>query len=113
MTTTQHHPCPSDPALLAARARSILACPASLHVAVGHANDCHHEELRRAVSLGTGTRPGDLLAVQLARLTADGVQVQWVDRDGAHLQEVRFPRPARDLAELRDLLRRTLHAGIC
>ena len=78
-----------------------------------HANECHQEELRRAVSQASGTRPADLLGVQLTGLQPDRVEVQWVDLQGAHQRLLAFPRAARDLAELGELLRRGLHAGLC
>lgn len=78
-----------------------------------HANDDHQEELRRAVALGTRTRPGDLAGVRIARLSPADVTLQWVDVGGAHQRTLDFPRRARDLAELGELLRRRLHAGIC
>ena len=84
-----------------------------LQRAVEHANDWHQEELRQAVSLGTGTRPGDLVGVHLAELTTASVELQWVDVSGAHRQVLRFPRVARDLPDLGELLRRGLHANIC
>jgi hypothetical protein len=84
-----------------------------LQRSVEHANDCHQGELRQAVSIGTGTRPGDLLAVRIARLTPGDVLVEWVDAEGAHQQQVGFPRTARDLVELGEMLRRGLHAGLC
>lgn len=77
-----------------------------------HANECHQDELRRAVSLGTGTRPTEILGVQISRLSPEGVEVQWVDEQGAHQQVLRFPRPARDIADLGELLRRGLYAGL-
>jgi hypothetical protein len=84
-----------------------------LQRSVEHANDCHQEELRQAVALGTSTRPGELLGVRIARLTPADVTVQWVDATGAHERAIGFPRVARDLAELGEMLRRGLHAGIC
>jgi hypothetical protein len=84
-----------------------------LQRSVEHANDCHQEELRQAVSHGTGTRPGDLLGVRLAELTPSGVEIQWIDVDGAHRNVVSFPRTADNLDELGELLRRGLHAGLC
>lgn len=84
-----------------------------LQRSIEHANDCHQDELRQAVSLGTNTRPADLVGVRLAHLTPSDVELQWVDVDGAHRQVVTFPRTARDLAELGEMLRRGLHAGIC
>jgi hypothetical protein len=80
---------------------------------VQHANDVHHDELRNAVSHATRTRPGDLLAVQLTHLTPSSVEVAWVDLDGAHRGRIDFPRAARDVDELGNLLRRSLHAGLC
>jgi hypothetical protein len=84
-----------------------------LQRSVDHANDCHQEELRQAVGTGTGTRPGDLLGVRIARLTPSDVVIQWVDDSGAHEQVVAFARTARDLSELGEMLRRGLHAGLC
>lgn len=78
-----------------------------------HANDCHQEELRQAVSTGTGTRPAELLGVRLVDLTPASVEVQWVDVAGAHRHVIAFPRVAGDLSELGDMLRHSLHAGIC
>lgn len=84
-----------------------------LQRSVEHANDCHQEELRQAVAHGTGTRPSDLLGVRIARLSPAEVVVQWVDDTGAHEQSIAFARPARNLADLGDLLRRGLHVGLC
>lgn len=84
-----------------------------LQRSVEHANDCHQVELRQSVALATGTRPGDLLAVRIARLTPADVLLQWVDPDGAHQQLLEFSRPARDLVDLGELLRLGLHAGLC
>lgn len=77
-----------------------------------HANDCHQDELRNAVSLGTGTRPAEIIGVQISGLCAESVEVQWVDDRGAHQQLLRFPRPAHDIADLGELLRRGLYAGL-
>jgi hypothetical protein len=84
-----------------------------LQRSVEHANDCHQEELRQAVSTGTGTRPGDLVGVRIARLSPADVKIQWVDASGAHEQVIAFARTARDLTELGEMLRRGLHAGLC
>lgn len=84
-----------------------------LQRSVEHANDCHQDELRQAVSTGTGTRAGDLGGVRIARLTPSDVVIQWVDDSGAHEQVIAFARTARDLSELGDMLRRGLHAGLC
>ncbi len=84
-----------------------------LQRSVEHANDCHQEELRQAIAQGTGTHPSALLGVRIARLSPADVVVQWVDETGAHEQVIAFARSARDLAELGEMLRRGLHAGLC
>lgn len=78
-----------------------------------HANDCHQDDLRHAVATGTGTHADELIGVRLTALSPGGVEVQWVDVEGAHRREITFPRPARDLNELGEMLRRSLHAGLC
>jgi hypothetical protein len=84
-----------------------------LQRSIEHANTCHQDELRRAVSTTTGTPMSRLLGVALADLSPASVQVRWIDVDGAHLTELRFPREARSTAELGEMLRRELHAGLC
>lgn len=84
-----------------------------LQRSVEHANSCHQEELRRAVSTTTGTPMSRLLGVALADLSPASVQVRWVDADGAHLTDIAFPRAARSTHELGEMLRRQLHAGLC
>ena len=84
-----------------------------LQRSVEHANACHQEELRRAVSTTTGTRHADVVGVTLTDLRPDQVEVQWVDRDGSHAHVCSFPYPARTTEELGELLRGTLHAGLC
>lgn len=78
-----------------------------------HAEDHHQDELRRAVAALTSTRPGDVLGVRLSSLSADGAEVTWVDRDGAHQRRLPFPHAARSTEELGRLLRSQLHPGIC
>ncbi|HWI42979.1 MAG TPA: hypothetical protein VNS81_05130 [Nocardioides sp.] len=78
-----------------------------------HANRCHQRELRHAVATTTATRPGDVIGVQLVGLRADGVEIQWVDRTGAHARSLRFRRTAHTPHELAELLREELHAGLC
>ena len=78
-----------------------------------HANQCHQDELRHAVSTLTHTRLGDVLGVQLSSLRADGVELTWVDTSGAHRADLHFPRPASNTHELGDFLRAQLHSGIC
>lgn len=84
-----------------------------LQRAVEHANHCHQDELRRAIATRTSTRLGDVLGVHLADLRADGVVLQWVDPTGSHQSVLHFPRPAASTAELGELLRSELHAGLC
>lgn len=78
-----------------------------------HANRCHQDELRRAVATSSSTRLGDIVGVHLADLRPGSVQVQWVDRTGAHSRDLVFGQTATTAAELGDLLRRELHAGLC
>ncbi|MFC7502289.1 hypothetical protein ACOACQ_11335 [Nocardioides sp. CPCC 206347] len=84
-----------------------------LQRSVEHANLCHQDELRRAIATRTDTRLGDIVGVQLAELQTTAVVLQWVDVDGAHDAELRFPRAATSTADLGELLRSELHAGIC
>jgi len=84
-----------------------------LQRSVEHANGCHQEELRRAISTTTGTRLAEVVGVALADLRPHQVEVQWVDLDGAHSHVLEFSRTARTAEELGDLLRRELHAGLC
>ncbi|WP_134766180.1 hypothetical protein [Nocardioides sp. 1609] len=78
-----------------------------------HANLCHQDELRRAVSTTTGTRLADVIGVALADLSPAGVDVQWVDVEGSHVHRLVFRRVATTTEELGELLRSELHAGLC
>lgn len=84
-----------------------------LQRSVEHANLCHQDELRRAVSTTTGTRLAEVVGVSLTDLSPAGVEVQWVDLDGSHRRRLTFPRPATTTDELGEALRRELHAGLC
>lgn len=84
-----------------------------LQRSVEHANECHQEELRRAVSATTGTRLHDVGGVLLTDLRPDRVEVQWIDIVGAHRRLLAFDRAATTPSELGDLLREQLHAGLC
>lgn len=84
-----------------------------LQRSIEHANDVHQDELRRAVAQSSGTHLRDVVGVRLTGLSTRGVEVTWVDPAGAHRTLVDFPSPARTPAELGDLLRRSLHAGLC
>lgn len=78
-----------------------------------HLNECHDAELRQAVSLCTGTPAPQLAGAAISGLTPAGVEVHWVDADGAHLRRVAFPAPATTPEELAAALREHLHAGLC
>lgn len=80
---------------------------------VEHANACHHEELRRAVSTATETRLGSIIGASLTDLSPTGVGVRWLDAAGSHAYRLDFPRPAVTPDDLGDLLRSQLHAGLC
>lgn len=84
-----------------------------LQRSVEHANDCHQDELRRAVATRTDTRLREIVGVQLADLTPDHVVLEWVDVTGAHQATLPFSRTATTTHELGDLLRSELHAGLC
>jgi hypothetical protein len=87
--------------------------PGFLQRSAEHANRCHQDELRRAVATTTGTRMREVVGVHLIGLRTDRVEVQWVDTSGAHSRTVPFGRTATSAAELGELLRDHLHAGIC
>ncbi|GAB2883001.1 DUF2470 domain-containing protein [Nocardioides pacificus] len=79
---------------------------------VEHTNDSHPAELRHSVATARGLRPGSVAGAAIADLTRDGVEVHWIDLDGAHTHRLWFPRPARSRAELGALLSRELHSGL-
>jgi len=84
-----------------------------LQRSVEHANECHQDELRRAVAMTTGTRMADVVGVRLADLHPRQVEVIWVDPEGAKTRTISFDRPATSTEELGELLRARLHAGLC
>lgn len=84
-----------------------------LQRSVEHANQCHQEELRRAVAMTTGTRMADVVGVALTDLLPHRVEVAWVDVDGARSRTIHFGRAASSTEELGNLLRSRLHAGLC
>lgn len=86
--------------------------PGFLQRTLEHAHAHHQHELRRAVSVGSETPMGEVVGVHLSDLTPRGVMVAWADPEGAHRVALDFTRPARTPAELADLLRRELHAGL-
>ncbi|HET9423050.1 MAG TPA: hypothetical protein VFO49_18050, partial [Nocardioides sp.] len=84
-----------------------------LQRSVEHANQCHQDELRRAVAMTTGTRMVDVAGVRLSGLLPHRVAITWVDLEGAQSRTVQFGRSARSTEELGELLRARLHAGLC
>lgn len=84
-----------------------------LQRAVEHANHCHGEELRRAVSRRTGLPAARLVAASLADLDPTGVDLHWVDADGAHRTRLAFGAAATDAAALGRLLRDHLDLELC
>jgi hypothetical protein len=84
-----------------------------LQRSVEHANQCHQEELRRAVAMTTGTRMVDIAGVRLGSLLPHQVEITWIDPEGARSRTVHFGRTARSTEELGELLRERLHAGLC
>jgi hypothetical protein len=87
--------------------------PGFLQRAVEHANVSHGEELRRAAARRSGQPPQRLLAASLASLTLTGVELHWLDVEGAYCEQLRFPSPATTPAELGELLRRHLDDALC
>ncbi len=84
-----------------------------LQRSVEHANQCHQDELRRAVAMTTGTRMAEVAGVRLGDLLPHQVEITWVDPDGAQSRTVHFGRTAHSTEELGELLRARLHAGLC
>ncbi|QGA08357.1 hypothetical protein GFH29_13820 [Nocardioides sp. dk884] len=78
-----------------------------------HVAEEHQDRLRRTVATATATPLEEVLGVGLSALTREGVDVGWVDLQGAHRSTLTFPRPARSAAELSAMLRRELDAGPC
>ncbi|KQZ66459.1 hypothetical protein [Nocardioides sp. Root151] len=84
-----------------------------LHSCAQHANECHQDELLRAVALATGTPLGQLAGVTLADLRPAGVSLRWIDASGSHSREIAFSVPARNPEELAGLLSAHLHSDLC
>ena len=84
-----------------------------LQRALEHANDCHTDNLRDVVLQRTLTSEDALLDARMAGLTTRGVELAWIDLDGAHRASVPFSRTARTVEELAVLVRHELHTGIC
>lgn len=70
-----------------------------------HTNDAHQTQLRRCVARRNGMLFDHVLAASLAAVDALGAQLHWVGEEGAHTMSLRFPRPARDAADLAAMLR--------
>jgi hypothetical protein len=84
-----------------------------LQRALEHANDCHVDNLRDVVLRRTDTADEELLDARMTGLTTRGVELSWIDLQGAHRATVPFSRRARTVEELAVLVRHELHAGIC
>lgn len=84
-----------------------------LQRAAEHANDCHRDDLVDVVLRRTDTPPEELLDARMTALSTRGVELAWIDRNGAHRASVPFSRTARTVEELAVLVRHELHAGIC
>lgn len=78
-----------------------------------HANQCHRDSLRDVVLQRTEAGDEELLDARMTNLTTRGVELSWIDLDGAHLATVPFSRRARTVEELAALVRHELHTGIC
>jgi len=84
-----------------------------LQRALEHANACHADSLRDVVLQRTQTLDERLLDARMTDLTTRGVELVWIDLEGAHRATVPFSRPARTVEELAMLVRHELHTGIC
>jgi hypothetical protein len=78
-----------------------------------HANDCHRDSLRDVVLQRTDTIDEELLDARMTGLTTRGVELSWIDLEGAHRATVPFSRRAHTVEELAGLVRHELHTGIC
>jgi hypothetical protein len=78
-----------------------------------HANACHQTELRHAVATRVGRSATAIAGVHLAGLRPDGVEIRWVDHTGAHSLALAFGATAANSHELGEMLRASLHAGLC
>jgi len=87
--------------------------PGYLQRIARHVAEEHQDRLRRTVATATATPLEEVLGVGLSALTREGVDVGWVDLQGAHRSTLTFPRAARSAAELSAMLRRELDAGPC
>lgn len=76
-----------------------------------HANHHHAELLRGTVAAATGVAAGGVISAEITGLSASGVEIAWVDADGAHRRGLAFPRPAVGTDDLAILLRDLLHAA--
>ena len=78
-----------------------------------HATSAHQEQLRQAVATRLDRRIAEIVAVSLASLSAEGVEVAWVEPDGGHRMALTFPRPADSPEDLAAMLRGELHPRLC
>jgi hypothetical protein len=78
-----------------------------------HATTAHQEQLRQAVATRLDRRVADIVAVSLAALRPDGVDVDWIEADGGNRMTLTFRRPANSAHELGAMLREQLHPRLC
>ncbi len=79
---------------------------------VEHASLSHQDELRHALAALVDRPLGEIAGVVLGDLDPSGVRLEWVDLDGAHCRRIAFPSVATTPADLGELLRRELSAGL-
>ena len=87
--------------------------PGFLEQMTEHANLAHQDELRESVAAAMGFDPSSLLAASLDRLDPFGVDVTWVDADGASTRHLTFATVVRTPDELGEALRTHLHPDLC
>lgn len=87
--------------------------PGFLQRVTEHINEAHQTPVRQAVATLTSQPLASVLGAGIRRLEADGADLDWVTGVGAHRTRLVFARTATDADDLGDLLRDTLHPGIC
>ncbi|GAA1939728.1 DUF2470 domain-containing protein [Nocardioides hwasunensis] len=87
--------------------------PGYLQRTVEHANTAHEPELRSAMASTFGIPLQSMLAASLMGVDPCGVDVAWLDAEGAHPHRLDFVRPVSSPQELGAALRSHLHAGMC
>jgi hypothetical protein len=101
VTTATRRPVPLDVYALAEPDRVTVEIVRT----IPHLNSAHADEVRALAAFCADVPATDVLAAELVHLCRNGFGLRWVGRDGADEERFRFPRPARDLAEVADRLR--------